>query len=301
MTWIMEFKSLGRVRKMKKFKIYALLVLVVIGFFNPVRASADVGPKPSVTIVVKGGNPENEVYITLLSKTSRYGPYSAKESYENEISKKFSEFKDEDGYFYIDNHYKLKDGKMHWSYYPPNDFKVLMYVPATDSYIVSETPLKTFAFKTFYNVSIPFEISNANGNTIIVNPVRSYNIGQEALGLSLRILLTIAVELAIALLFGFKHRKQLKTIALTNVLTQGLLNVLLFAVLYFLGGLLFVLAYIVLEIVVFVIEAFIYMAKLKTADEKPVGTFTVWFYSFVANALSLIVGIILTGYIPGMF
>ena len=28
--------------------------------------------------------------------------------------------------------------------------------------------------------------------------------------------------------------------------------------------------------------------RLKTADEKPVGTFTVWFYSFMANALSLI-------------
>lgn len=285
---------------MKKFKIYALLLIVIIGFLNPIKASADVGPKPSVTVKVKGGNVENDVYITLLSLKPRYGPYSAKESYEDEIAKKFNEFKDEDGYYYIDNHYKLEDGKMYWGYYPPDNFKILMYIPATDSYIVSETPLKTFAFKSFYNVSIPYEISNTHGNTVIVNPVRSYNIGQEALGLSLRILLTIAVELAIALLFGFRHRKQLKTIALTNVFTQGLLNVLLFAVLYFLGGLLFLLAYILLEIVVFVIEAIIYMSKLKTVDEKPIGTFTVWFYSFLANTISLIVGIILTGYIPGM-
>lgn len=286
---------------MKKFKTYMLLMIVIIGFLTPVKASADIGPKPSVTIEVKGSKEENDIYITLLSKEKSTGPYSKQEHYDDPIDVKFSEFKDDDGYHYINYKRKLVDGKFNWNYFPPKDFKLLMYIPATDSYIISESPLKTFAFKSNYSVDIPYEISNKFGNTVFVKPVKSYRFGQEALGLILRMFATIGVEIAVAFLFGFKYRKQLKTITITNIFTQGILNVLLFIALYFYGGMMFILAYIILEILIIVLEAIIYMSKLKTVDEKPIGAFTIWFYSLLANVMSLIIGILITGYIPGMF
>lgn len=47
------------------------------------------------------------------------------------------------------------------------------------------------------------------------------------MSLAIRIVITILIELAVALLFGFREKKQLQVLAVVNIVTQIVLNVLL--------------------------------------------------------------------------
>ena len=284
---------------MNKLKMF-LLILIFLIIMTPLTAGADVGPKPSVTVNVNGVIDSDELYITLLSKKPISGPYSKKDNYDDPISKVFDEFKDDDGYYFIDFYKKVEDGKFVWSYYPPRDFKILIYNKTTDSFVTSVDELETFAFKTHYNIEIPKVTRGEQPGVMGVGVKRHYNFVQEFTGLALRILLTIGIEIAIALLFGFRLKKQLETIVRTNIFTQGILNIFLFIALYFFGSLMFLFAYVILELLVFVIEAIVYRFKLKTAENMPISVIKAWTYSFVANAASLAIGILVTNLIPGL-
>lgn len=282
--------------KLRKF----ILIVVLLLIMTPLTAIADVGPKPSVTVNVRGVKDSDELYITLISKKPISGPYSKQDKYEDPIAKAFNEYKDDDGYYFIDFYKKLEDGKFIWSYYPPNEFKILIYNKANDSFVTSVDELKIFAFKSHYNIEMPSVSRGEQPGVMGVGVTKNYNLGQDFIGLALRILLTIAIEVAIAFLFGFRYRKQLETIVRTNIFTQGILNIFLFIALYYYGALMFIFAYLVLELLVFVIEAIIYRFKLKTVEDMPISVIKAWTYSFVANAASLVIGILITNFIPGL-
>ena len=86
--------------------IFALLLFT---FSFSVCAFADMGPKPSVNVEFTGGQGK-EYYVTLLSENDSTGPYyTAKQGdiMQNKPSniisaaEKFEEYKDEDGYYFI--------------------------------------------------------------------------------------------------------------------------------------------------------------------------------------------------------
>lgn len=83
-------------------------------------------------------------------------------------------------------------------------------------------------------------------------------------------LLTIAIELGIALLFGLREKRLFSFIAVVNVVTQILLNIALNLAGYTSGPMAFMGTYILLESLIFVLEALLY---IWFANRQSSGTF----------------------------
>ena len=105
----------------------------------------------------------------------------------------------------------------------------------------------------------------------------------------------------VALLFGFRQKKQLLILAVVNIITQIILNVLLNVINYNSGPLAFTFFYVLFELIVFALEAVLYCTILKRISEKKKEDAYYILYSFVANLISFGAGLFLAAKLPGMF
>lgn len=270
----------------------------------PIAVNADTGPKPSVRI--KFENMGDELcYGTLLAKEESTGPASAWDGSEEDINLNFVDrdiweafvnYEDSDGFYFLQWAWLVSDTKeLAWTYYPPNEFKVLLYYPESNTFVVSDV-CKRYAFDTYYSVdmdgvdidSIKYDESLSGNQRLDMH--KSYEFKNEVKALVCRILITVVVEILIGLLFKFRN-KELLYILLINVITQIILNVLLNIYTGF--GYYFV--YLSLELLVFVIETIFYCLMFKKKKGYCV------LYALVANIASFVIGLYLANLFPGIF
>lgn len=281
--------------------ILALLLVCLL----PLWAAADTGPKPSITVTPEGFG-EDACYLTLLSQTETTGPWSKHESFaaskdsygdpeaDEAIWTAFNDYQDAEGFFFLGCYGEVTGGQMFcWSYYPPDTFKVLAYFPDSGTFAVGPvTERKEFSAR--YTVS-PSE----TGETLLIEKARN----QEAENKSFvgRLVLTLALELAVAVVFGFRAKRQIITIVCMNLITQVGLNQAithLFPVVssrWYWPGLL------VLEVLIFLVEGAVYARLLPRWKKDPAAVCHPWGYALAANVASFGVGLILARLIPGMF
>lgn len=286
-------------------KLFALLLCFILVLSMPITASADIGPKPSVRIEFTGIEGET-YYGTLLSKRDSTGPASAwngKPEYADyqpgdegyDIWLKFVEYEDTDGYYFLQWYWDCSEtNQLNWTYYPPTPFKILLYFPETDTFYVSEV-YERYAFDSYFTVDL------SAYDTDPIRASKSYDYTWEVISLVARIVLTIALELVIALLFGYRERKVLGFLAVVNIVTQVILNVALNIVNYRSGSMNFTFKYVLYEILVFAIEAVAYAALLKKFSGREQKKWKAIGYAFVANAASFAFGLWLAHLIPGIF
>ena len=297
-------------------------VLIVMNF--AITANADTGPKPSVRVSFEKMGDEL-CYGTLLSDRTSTGPSSAWDGVsensgrykENEwysyaaldysIWKAFVEYEDADGYYFLQEGWQVNETKeMAWTYYPPYSFKILLYYPETETFVVSGI-YERYAFDSYYTVDMDginigsVEYSGGQSADERIEAYRSYNYRQELLSLAARIIITIVIEMTVALLFGFRKKKQLLVLVFVNIVTQIVLNVLLNVINYNSGPHAFVFCYIFFEIIVFVLEAVLYCTLLKKVSEQPKKNWYYVLYALVANAVSFGAGFIVSRMLPGIF
>ena len=306
-------------------KIMCLLICTLfISTLLPITASADTGPKASVRINFENMGDEL-CYGTLLSEKPSTGPSSVwngeeEDAYHNENEyyeyapldyktwKAFVDYKDADGYYFLQHSsWKVSETKeINWNYYPPQKFKILLYYPETEKFVVSGI-CERYAFDTYYTVdmagvdigSVDYDEEQSNDDRL--NAYKSYQYKQEILSLVARILITIAIEMGIALLFGFRGKKALLLLVIVNTVTQIILNVLLNIINFRSGSLALVTGYIGLELVVFAIEAVLYTVLMKKITDKAKPTWFYIVYALVANAVSFGAGLIIANILPGIF
>ena len=298
----------------------ALLVLVLL----PLPARADSGPKPSVRVSVSH-LPEGPCWATLLSKEKSTGPawawdgteetaqhrnnpdYDSSAYLDYDIWAAFAAYEDPDGYYFLQEAWEISGtGELAWTYYPPDDFKVLLYFPETGTFRISGTGQQR-AFHTVYTVDL--EEAAEDGTLVLRHQSR---ILYELPGLLGRMILTILVELGIALLFGLRGKTALLFITKVNVLTQLMLNLPLLTASwdalhptwmpdygYDMVSLLYL--YVPLEFLIFGIEAALYSKVLrrKVQPERSVRLFSL--YALAANAASFAAGLLLAPFFPGLF
>jgi hypothetical protein len=271
----------------------------------PISASADMGPKPSVRIEFTGIEGET-YYGTLLSLRDSTGPASAwngnpdyahyhpgDEGYE--IWQKFVEYEDSDGYYFLQEWWDCSDtNQLNWTYYPPTPFKILLYFSETDTFYVSPI-YERYAFDSYFTV----DLSAYDTDPIYAH--QNYDYTWEIISLVARIVLTIALELGIALLFGYREKKVMDFLAVVNIITQVILNLALNIVNYRSGSMSFTFSYVLYEILVFAIEAVAYSVLLKKFSTKVLKKGRAIGYAFVANAASFALGLWLAHIIPGIF
>lgn len=287
---------------MKRKLTRLLFVFLCMIMVFPIGVSGDTGPKPSVRIQFKNMGDEL-CYGTLLSKEESTGPARAWDGKEEninldfvdrEIWEAFASYEDSDGYYFLQWAWNVSDTKeLAWTYYPPNEFKILLYYPETNTFISSDV-CKRYAFDTYYTVdmdgqkmaSVEYDKSLSGDSRL--NVFKSYELKNEIIGLMGRMAIAVVIEIVIGLLFGFR-KKELLYILLINIITQILLNVLLnvlpFDYLY----------YLLLEILVLVVEGVFYCLVFKKKR---------WYcllYAFVANVSSFVIGFFLANLFPGLF
>ncbi|HHY28397.1 MAG TPA: hypothetical protein GX523_16980 [Desulfitobacterium dehalogenans] len=289
-----------------------MLCLISI-LIMPAPAYADMGPKPSVVIDFKGlGN--EKYYVTLLSEIASTGPHSALGEHPNnqryheddedyEIWEKFISYQDKDGYYFLQYFRECSEtSQFTWGYYPPPEFKILIYFPEYDQFAVSEDVYDRYAFHSYYSVdSKGLELGSITP-TENIKAVRNYDYTWELISLFVRIIATIAIEILVALLFGFRAKKQLLIIGAVNIVTQSILNILLNVINYSQGSMMFVFDYIWMEAFVFIIEAGIYSILLpKYSSMVVTKKRLVILYALTANIVSFGLGLYIAYLIPGIF
>lgn len=294
--------------------VSVIITLIISAAFLSTSAFADIGPKlrPLLEIRFTGINGEN-CWVALLRPEDYYknnygDPYDFWDPYdfgwpyydESEISISFPTGADADAVELAMKGYKDADGFITGIKgkaveksilkigYPPHNFKVLLYFPDSGEFFV--TPIcECFALNTYYKIDVS---SRQNG---AVTAIPSYLLAKEIFYLIIRILLTIGMELVIALVFNFTAKKQILLIAVVNVITQIALNIVI-NLLYYdydISALMFY-YYILLELAVFIVEAILYAALLKTPEGRRVkGVVKAVGYAAAANLVSFIFGLFL--------
>lgn len=274
-----------------KFKVLIIfIVLFTLVIFSNAIVSADTGPKAYVKIEIEGN--VNGYYMTLLSKNDHYGPYSSEEGYDTNdevIDNIFSSYVDSDGYYYLHYYKDISDKKFSWNYYPPSPFKILIYDSINDRFITDNKIYERTSFSTVLKIVINED--SLLTNSFIVEKSNKY-IWSIILGFVIRVCICLIIELIIAFIFRFKQ-KQLLVVALANLFTQIILNLILGIIIYKSGlnMLLIVPVYIISEILIIIIEWLIYSLLINRVNKdnyKSVGVLLL--YSVIANILSLGLG-----------
>lgn len=303
--------------KVKKRLFFTLICFVILSLCFPTVINADMGPKPGVHVSFKNMNDEL-CYATLLSKVDSTGPsYVWDGTEENARYKKedyewltldydnwlaFVEYKDSDGYYFLQEAWLVSEtNELAWTYYPPDNFKILLYYPETGTFLASDI-YETYAFDSYYTVDMSAIKNSAEiSDDTAITAVKSYNYQDEIISFIARVFITLVIEMIIAYLYGFREKAQLKVLIVVNVITQIILNVLLNIVNYQAGAMGFTIFYILFEMAVTVIEWICYCIFLKKVSLSKKDNGYYFLYSLIANAISFGIGIIVSHLVPGIF
>lgn len=282
---------------MKKRFLSALLTLVLLIPMLAVTVRADTGPKPSTAITVHGGGGERMV-LTLLGGADQWGPHTRVEPGDepedwmisNELQEEawyaFRDYQDPDGFYFWG---EVWESGVSWNYWPPEVFKVAVYYPDYDVLWVSQDFFERYAFRSEYRLILPAVGENAQSGILDLDLKKETDMAAEAFGLLVRIALTIAVELSLALVFGFRSKAQRGLILRVNLVTQLGLNGLLWAWYFFDGPLMAMLRLVLAELVVLTVETVIYLRRLR----EGAGAGRTVLYTICANMASVLIGFLL--------
>lgn len=287
---------LRRIRTKRKLLLFAIFLLI------PVLVFADFGPKPSVTVEFE--NLSDEYYITLLGKETTFGPYRTDEvqgvppprwlDHDDALRARkawdmFRNYQDSEGYLFMGFMDTSARQPFVWDYYPPQEFKVLIVQPDTGETLIGDQVQKTFAFDSMYRAQV-------NDGVITISP--HLNLVGEIGNFTLRVILTIGIELAVAWLFGLRSPQAVRYILTVNIITQVLLHLFIGITSFYAGALAFLLALLLGEIIVWLVESKAYAKYFPSHDIAT--SKKAWAYAFVANALSFATGLLIAIFIPGV-
>lgn len=272
---------------------FLTFVLLAHAFLRtePIKASADTGPKPSVRVTFENMGDEL-CYGTLLSKTPSTGPARAWDGTEDgkyffngadeTVWRAFVEYKDPDGFYFLQWFWRTDEKKtLNWRYYPPQTFKILLYYPdratesgaadnsaggatrdsettaASGAFCVSDV-LERYVFHSYYFVDMRNVQSETIGTIAKISATQGYDYSAEILGFFVRFIITLGVETLLALAFGLRTKRAFLTVLAANGATQVALNILLNVQLHFNNVYGVFPLYFFAELFVFVAEAALY-------------------------------------------
>lgn len=278
----------------KKLGIFLCTFMLCLAWAIPVLA--DTGPKPSVVIDFEGVEGET-YYVTLLAEDEFFGPYSFAteddvpegDEPENVAFRKFYEYEDADGYHFLQYMKECSEtNQFEWGYYPPDKFKILVYFPAEDRLLTDGEVHSCYAFDSYYTVKI-------NGDEMSVektdtSQMRMENYAKMGIKFLIRLLATLALEMGIATAFGFREKMQLGCIAIVNILTQIVLNYMIYWILSPMGSMAYILFYVPIEILILIFETVVYCLTLNRIGKEKKSIGRIVGYTILANVVSFVVG-----------
>ncbi len=301
---------------MKKIISILICFIVLIAVCMPKVAYADIGPKPSIHVDFVGAG-EQEYWATLIGRTGGpWGEYNGNNARyevgdkEYDAWLKFIEFSRENNLFFTQFVQNCTEtDKLSWTYYPPYEFKVLVYFPESDTFAISGD-LERYRFDSYFTVDLKSATESNVGNLYLISARTSYDYIGEILKLLMRIAITMIVELGICCLFGILKKQKIwqkvSFILVVNFITQLLLNVVMYLSNYTGFGLAIIGIFILSEIIITAIESVayaIYFVRILPMDDKEKKKTRIKsiIYGITANITTMILGIVLSIHIPTIF
>ena len=280
-------------------RIAAIIACLLMLALLPTAAFADMGPKPSVRIGIEGLDPDEPCWGTLLSEEASTGPSRAYDG-ENarvgeageDVWRAFVDYEDPDGYYFLQELWPCsEDGRLWWTYYPPEEFKLLLYFPETGEF-VSSGKCSAYAFTSWFDARL------SDGELALS---KSYDYSGAIVNFAVRCALTVALECAAAyFIFRLRTPGRLKAVAAVNVITQLALNLVVNIIAYLAGSFMIAFRFFLLECLVFAAEGALYDMFFRRAGE-PVPVKRCWALSLVGNLMSYALGLWLAYAVPGLF
>lgn len=291
-----------------KRRLSLLLCIVLLLIAIPGVARADFGPKPSIDISFTGlegetyfvcllGRVDNEGYLypLTLAKAMEEGYHTWLPEAELQL---FLKFEDSDGFV------PLYDGEEcssthHFSLsrFPPDEFKVLIYFPKTGNFVESDRIYDNYAFNSYYRIdAASCGLTHDSSGEMNLKLQNGYVYFGAIVSFLVRLVITLAIEISIAWAFKLREKRVLKLIVIVNIITQTLLTFTLSWVDFFNGSLASILLYVLLETVVFLIEAIIYSVRVNKISAIRIPHWKLWLFSWVANTVSFFAGLFLLSF-----
>lgn len=280
---------------MRKRLLFLLAVFTLLIPVCTVTASADCGPKPS-TVVYINRTDFDDCVITLLAREEGNGPYRAveegkenpeKEDIRREAWQAFAAYEDPDGFYFWGETFIPM---VNWSYYPPEVFKVAVYFPETDVLLVSQEIFERYAFESKFALDLDHVDKDQSG-IVSMKLEKEVNWPAKIGEFFLRVAVTLAIELLVAFVWGYRSKRQVKVLLMVNLVTQVILNVMLSLWYIFDGPLSAMLRLMEGEIVVLIVESVSYVRRLPERSGKATGAnMRAFCYALTANLLSCYLG-----------
>ena len=262
--------------KKKLFLIFIICLIMI-----PLKAKADIGPKPSIDIKIDNLKTKNYL-IDLFVYDKEGKAFSSEKDYNGEgltkeqITKLYelnydgwiSESTRWNSYLLFADCAGNKDHSHHFSYFgTPTKYKIVIINNDTDEIKISdEIVRKDFNSSITIDYKTMDTISKKNNNAIAKSLIA--------------LILTIIVEVLIAHLFKTGYYK---IITITNLITNLCLQIFLLIMANKL-----LLAFIIGEVIVIVCELLIYLYRFKDLSK-----FKIALYTLCANIVTIIISILL--------
>lgn len=259
---------------------------------------ADMGPKPSLVVTIKG---VDEPYsFDLLTDNGNIDDFN-EEWYDfdmyydaNGYPNPLIDYQDDNGYssyFLYDTPSSISQVSAHvyeMNYLAPDEFRIVLYLKDADTIVVSKR-IETDSFDatvTWDLTGVDLSRSSVNHGLITGTTTDNpwslshwYVTGLRAIG---RVVMTLLFELGILYLFRVRKKQAFVHVGIVNVVTQLTLSVLVILSWVAGGPFFYILALLLLEFVVLLVEFIAYIVVLKQ-ELKP-GM--ILLYAVIANAAS---------------
>lgn len=269
--------------------LYTITFLMML----PITSNADIGPKPSLTIIVKGMGEEEYWLDLLVSDETEYMWLDISEEELERVSKLANY--NEDGLhpaLLVGTHFPMygslkgerqEDGSyIHRFTYVgvPSEFKIAIL--KNDGTMIISDMVKRNHFQSVMEYTLG---TSRISERVDLNAVKEIFPRGYIWGLLQRMAATLIIEIIIALLFGFTLKKSWKTLLITNIVTQTMLNIFIIFATYRGGQLLEIFVFFIGELFVLATEIIVYSRSLVEHGMKRRIVYTV-----LANAASLAAG-----------
>ncbi|MBR2067664.1 MAG: hypothetical protein IJ875_05335 [Solobacterium sp.] len=229
-------------------------------------------------------------YATLLSDKSVSGKWSAtmKRDFDapEEIENAFLAYQDEHRFSYLQYFQDVSGGYLFWPTFPPEVFKLLIYIPETDTFYVSDK-LERYALTSTYKAIVK------DGKLLVE---KNYDYGKMALITIIRILMSIGIVVLSTYLIGKPHKTDQHVVWITNIIFYLGLQIFI-SVYSFKDGFSLIEYYyfiLPLTIIFLLIQGRIYSRKAKTILSS-------YLCAFFSNAITYICMLLVLDFIPQLF
>lgn len=271
---------------MKRLAAVILMVFSIV-FLLPFIAYADIGPKPSIKLIVLNP-PEDEYYLDLLidsEKKNSYTNIDEDDELDEDMLNILKEY-NENGWrpalvtgtnvplFGNLTGEKEGDTMVHkFSYLgTPKRFKVILVEKSGKVTVSEDIERKAFESTVYYD----YATNEIWESSATLSYIKQFIMTFTA---------TIIVEGIILILFRFSLKKNWKPFVMVNLFTQILLTLIVFSAMYFAGSMAAFLLYIPFEIVILIIESKLYKKYLQEYSIR-----RRIFYAITANVVSFMLG-----------